>query len=319
MGNVLEAYCEGRARFAADPPEMIVASGPPFHNFLAASLLARRFRSRLVLEYRDEWSENPFDWVDKHPDNRRWEAWCLAQADLVIFTTQSQLDHQLGRFSLLERRRCVVIPNGWDPEDFQHFDGQTIDRSNGTITIGFFGNFGAMGDPSLFLSDLAGVLTARPRLRAKFRFRIVGQKTKLALALLRDFPFPECLSTEDQLPKARACREMMAVDYLLLLNPPELARYIQGKLFEYVRSGTRILVYGAGGEAEEIVRTCNAGTIVRPGDVASLAELLEQASTSLKQSSAAEEWLARHKRDRLAAVMIDALNSVAGGAELSRT
>ena len=46
----------GMQRLAADPPETILAFGPRFANFVAASYLARWSGARLALFYIDEWT-----------------------------------------------------------------------------------------------------------------------------------------------------------------------------------------------------------------------------------------------------------------------
>lgn len=310
MINVLQTYVQAVTHCRERQPEIIFASGPPFHNFLAASLLARRFRARLILEYRDEWSECPFEFVDKHPENRHWEAWCLTRADLVIFTTQSQLDHQVEQFPNLRRNHCLVVPNGWDPDDFK-VSRQSSEKPQGRVIVGFFGRLGAMGDPTNFLNVLAQVLSDRPGLRARFELRVFGQKTAAAEAALQRFRWKECLKLIDQVPKVEACKAMTEVNYLLLLNPPELDRYIPGKLFDYISSGTPIIVYGEGGEAAGIVKKCGAGIVVSPTDAQRLGDILENTPLSEVRSPLADSWLAEHTRERMAELAISALNRVA--------
>jgi glycosyltransferase involved in cell wall biosynthesis len=98
-------------------PALVMATGPPFHNFVVATLVARYFRCALVLEYRDEWTECPFHFVRLGPFDRRMECWCLRSEDRVILTTESQRVHLLKTFPEISPSDCVVIPNGYDADD----------------------------------------------------------------------------------------------------------------------------------------------------------------------------------------------------------
>lgn len=317
MPNALEVYRLGVRRWRDQPPALVVATGPPFHTFLSAALLARRFGARLVLDYRDEWSESPFEWVSHHPENRRWEAFCLRRADRVVFTTRSQLEHLLACFPGLDRDRCRVLPNGWDPGDLPapgEFAGGPGDgRDPGPIVLAFVGHFGSLGLPDDFLADLAAVLAEDPALRARFRFQVVGQKTGQAVQALERFAWPECLELVDQVPKPEACRRMAQASGLLLLNPPQLARYIPGKLFEYLATGTPILFYGEGGEVGSILAACKAGMLVPPGDRTRLGQVLATLATQRGRSGETEAWLARHTREGITADMLALFDQVVDG------
>ena len=73
-------------------PDIVVASSPTFSGFVAGYFISRRLKCPLVLDYRDEWSENPFQFVRKTAFGRAWEKRCLRHATKVIFTTESGCD-----------------------------------------------------------------------------------------------------------------------------------------------------------------------------------------------------------------------------------
>ena len=89
---------------------------------------------------------------------------------------------------------------------------------------------------------------------------------------------------------------------LLIINEPDLSRYIPGKLFDYIASRTPVLVYGDGGEVARIVRELGAGFVVQTDDVTALAQALLALSQSSVGSDPAlvTDWLARHTRERSA-------------------
>lgn len=317
--NALALYEEAATHIAPDEYGVILASGPPFLDFIAGLWLAQRTGWKLVLDYRDEWTETPFDFVATGGANRHWEMRCLERADLVIFTTVSQLAHAERQFPLLATRRSAVVHNGWEPSDFDN--APCVDRHGRTasITLAYLGNLGAMAAPDTFLDTLAEALAAHPELRVRLKLRLVGHKRPDALAKLRAFPYPDVIELIDPIPKAAACRMMREADGLLLLNPVGLARYIQGKLYEYIASGTPILVFGSGGEMNEIVASLCAGTAVDEGDSDGLARfLLGLHEHPPGNADVRNDWLASRERATLARTLYRELDALLGAPSEAR-
>lgn len=311
--NALGTFKEAKKAYGAAPPSTVMASGPPFHNFIAAALLARYFGAKLVLEYRDEWTECPFPFVEKHKANYQWESWSLSRADLVIFTTLSQLEHQTSVFPQLDARKCVVIPNGWDPDDFAGASAReaAVDPNKATVTLAYFGHLGAMGAPSELLTMLTKVLEAAPDLRHRLKVLFVGFKSPESLSQLSKFAYQDVVELLDQVPQTEACKMMSSVDALLLLNPPALNRYIPGKLYGYLASGTPVLVFGEGGEVATIVKKLRAGIVVSSSDASALEQALRdiQSHRSLVRLEM-ENWLQCRNRESLALQTLGILNQM---------
>lgn len=301
--NTLEVWRAARRAFADRRPEFVFATGPPFHTFVAAHLLAARFDVPLVLEYRDEWTECPFDFVQAGPHDRMWEARCLSAAWRVIFTTGSQLDRHVEAFPELDRARCIVIPNGWEAEDTPDTAGTMTDRPSGRRTIAFTGNLGDHTLPGGFLDCLAEAVARRPELAERFTVRFVGLRSRRAADQLAESAAREMIETTDQVSKREVTRIVREADGLLLLNPPALRRYVPGKLYEYLAAGRPVLVYGEGGEVGELVDRLRAGVVVEESDVTALIEALEWIAAQPPGPSISPEradWLAQHTREALA-------------------
>ena len=300
--TAIDSYLEARAVLDAEPPAVVMASGPPFHSFVAAYLAARRYRAPLVLVYRDEWTECPFPFVECGNADWRWQKRCLGAADLVIFTTESQRRHLERRLELTGDETWQVVPNGWDPDDAPRaLDGEPP-VARGPLTLTFAGALGDHTLPGAFLDTLAETLAKAPSLRPDLRIRFVGQKCDAATAQLRSFPFPDLLDCVDLVPKPEAGRAMRDAHGLLVFNSPAFERYLPGKLYEYIASTTPVLVYGEGGEIHSLVARLGAGLIVPSGDPKSLREAIERLRSWDRQAGrrVREEWLAGHTRDVLA-------------------
>lgn len=301
-------YAEQAIRVLKDrPPSVVLASGPPFFVFVAARFVARHFGAKLVLDYRDEWSECPFDFVSKGPDDRAWERRCLADAHAVLFTTQSHLQHQVRTFAELKPERAHLVPNGWEAADFSP-DGAPapLAQPSGIVRLAHVGNLAGHTPPHDLLRDLAALLQARPAWRDSLRLQLIGRRSPAADEAIRRFPFPQVLDVVDHVSKREANTRMQMADALVLIAVPDLQRYLPGKLFDYIAARRPVLVHGAAGEASDVVQRLGIGQLVQADPVATpdtLERQLQQlVTTSMTDAAdAVNTFLAEHRRDVLAA------------------
>lgn len=303
--NALQMVHATRKRFGASLPPTIVASGPSFLSFIAAYLLARACPEvRVVLEYRDEWTECPFDFVSKTPDDRRWESRCLARADQIIVTTESQRQHIGKVFGIRALDKCAVYPNGWEPA--MHVPSgipENVPHDRQVIT--FAGKLGGHTSPAAFLEAAAQVLAKRADLRAKLCFRFVGAKHADAVACLEKFPFPEMIESVPVVPLAVAQRLMHESAALILFHDQRFERYLPGKLYEYIASGAGILLLDDFGESSMILKQLDLGWSVPSHDVGRLGSVLEDIALRRRQvgfgsDRRLSEWLNEHTRGAIA-------------------
>jgi glycosyltransferase involved in cell wall biosynthesis len=308
------------ARFAIsslehDPPDVVLASGPPFFTFVAALLVARRFGAPLVLDYRDEWTECPFDFVSKDGNDRAWERRCLSAASAVLFTTKSHQRRQLEAFPNLNASKTHVVPNGWEPEDFVAL--QRDSRSNGdgsdTIRIAHVGNLSGHATPVDFLDSLAELFTTEPEWMSRLKIQFIGRRSITADKAIKSFAFPNVLEIIDHVGKREASRRMQESDVLLLIANPSLERYLPGKLFDYLAARRPVLVFGSKGESSELIDELHAGVLCPPGSGAALRDALLRLQNLdvSRRDLIVDHWLADHRREALASRAFGIIDTVA--------
>lgn len=300
-----------------DPPDVVLASGPPFFTFVSALFVARRFGVPLVLDYRDEWTECPFDFVSKGEHDRAWERRCLTHADGILFTTVSHLQHQLATFPELDSRKVHVVPNGWEPEDFgdQRRERPAADATGAaTLRLAHVGTLGRHTPPNEFLDALRRLLTERPEWASHITVQLIGRRSLSADEAIRSFGFPAVIEVIEHVGKSEANRCMQESDVLLLVARPDLERYLPGKLSDYVAARRPILVFGSRGESSELIEQLGVGVFCRSGSATALGDALvrlKNLDLSWNRDSV-DDWLREHRREALASrafSIIDALAS----------
>lgn len=294
-------------------PSVVLPSGPPFHNFAAGWMLSRLYRAPLVLDYRDEWTECPFDFVKAGNVDLVWERRCLQSAYAVAMTTDSFIAHALARFPQLDSDRVHKVMNGWEPADMPAPRPAALlpadEGSEQMIEIAYLGALGDHAPIAGLLAAAAELAAQAPALARRVVLRFVGDRSVKANLALDGFQYRDMLRLDAQVPKPQAMKIMQAAGALLIVNEPSLARYIPGKLFDYVASGSPIIVFGKGGEAARIVEELGAGIVIDSDTPGGLLDAVGRLSRGELRTDAvrAQQWLAAHTRQASATLMLDLL------------
>jgi len=301
--NVINCFRIALKELRDMKPSVIFASGPPFYTFISAYYLAKYFGCRNVIEYRDEWSENPFGFVEISNKDRIWEKKCLNYCDEVIFTTESQRIHQGEKFSIKDNRKFHVLPNGWEPDDF-FLCKEERGKNNKDIKISFIGNLGNHTLPEPYLSMFEKILDRNTQLKDRLILQFVGNKSNKAIYQIEQFKYKKNIVLIDNLPKPEANKLMKDSDGLIIFSDERFERYIAGKFYDYIASKTPVIVFGKKGEMIDVVNQIDAGYII-DNDI----DALELALMSLNKKKIGKEkiavWLKEHERKNIAKNIMD--------------
>lgn len=311
VSQTLNTYGETR-------PRVILASGPPFHSIVAALLLSELWDVPLVVDYRDEWTQNPMDFVETSNADVLWEKRVNRRAARVVLVSETQREHHVNAFQLPDTM-CSVVKNGWEPDDQNIGDAvlPTDIQRDDSIRLSFSGLLAAHTAPDEFLRTLHLMMMMQPGVCGRpLTLQFVGQQAKECTASLARhaaaYSHEMNILSFGPLPKAQAIAITKASDIVFLINPPHLARYIPGKLYEYVATGRPILVYGEGGEVERVINETKAGIVVPANDPVALRRAIERLVEQENWMGTPRlDWLERHRRAVQAEKMLRILNEVA--------
>ena len=132
-------------------PDYIIISGGPFGHFGITRFLKRKFRAKIILDYRDPFSNNSRfkTFFIKNAIKKAYERRFLKSADYLI--TVNNFCRQLLSKNFASER-IFVVENGFDDTTLELIDGERF--SDALIHIVYAGSFYSDRDPTLFLTQL---------------------------------------------------------------------------------------------------------------------------------------------------------------------
>jgi glycosyltransferase involved in cell wall biosynthesis len=272
---------------------LVLATFPPASAVSLALRVCRRTGTRFVLDLRDRWF-GPGGYDPLCPVNRwrhaRLERKAISRASAVVTISEAMAEAVAAEHGY-DRRRIIVIPNGYEREDgaWREPPGGEAGsprpdaRQAGSLVVSHVGTVIPRNRPDLFLQSV-GALAARGGLRDVV-FRFVGN---LSEDYVRATGLSAVVQTTGVVARAEAVEEMRRAGGLLLLTGAYVGRWgYNAKVFEYIRSGRPILCVEEepGSNDRKLLEQFAAGRsfFAMAGDPESLGEAVGRLCTWVKE------------------------------------
>jgi hypothetical protein len=236
-----------------------------------------------VLDLRDPMSQD--DYPHDPLVRRVWtsiERACMRHVSRVIFTAEATRRMYLERYpDLLTPEMCILIPNGYDEEDFADLQISApgpvpASRPIRLVHSGLI--YPLERDPRPMFSAV-GRLKKMGRLSAEkvqIIFRAPGAED-LYRKLLAERDIQDLIVLAPHIPYQQALQECAEVDGLLLFQAAKFDMQIPAKTYEYLRIGKPIFALTTHtGDTAALLHEVGGATIV---DIASEDEIYEGLST----------------------------------------
>jgi glycosyltransferase involved in cell wall biosynthesis len=261
-------------RLSRRADDVVFISGPPFSQFLLAALARLRPGTAVVLDYRDEWTTTGTEYeMSASPGAAALlERRLLAKAHIVTTATDEFKHALVRRFPSFDEQRIVVIPNGYDPEDFPaELPSPPTDR----FVLAYVGTVYRLTSARHFLAGLRLFHEREPDLARHLETRFVG---RIVATETKYFDGTEALGVRrlGYLEHERAIRELAASHAaLVLLDEIEGAsRMYPAKIFEIMHLERPCIALAPEGALTGLVRRCRAGEAIAPSDAPAIAAAL---------------------------------------------
>ena len=198
---------------------------------------------------------------------RKLEARAVRDASRILFTAASAIRIYRQRYSSLTADKCVLVPNGYDEDDFQNIPEpaalhRSTDRPLRLLHLGLL--YPAERDPRPFFRAIAR-LKSEGRISADsltIDLRASGYESLYA-DMLRETGVADIVHLLPPLPYREALRDAAQADALLLFQAANCDHQIPAKTFEYLRLRRPILALTSEtGDTAALLHSTGGATIL---------------------------------------------------------
>lgn len=307
------AIRKGKRILANSPHDAILSSAPPYTDHLIASTLAESAGLPLVLDYRDDWIDNPrhsypSSWHKNRASLQEKRVISTAKSIVSINSViQANIRSRIGNGPTDTSHH--VIPHGFDPDDFR--DAVEVD---GRRMILFFGGiFYDAQQPDTFLRGLKCFFDQNPAAREHVVATFAGYLPDSAVELVSILELSNVVDHRGYMTHEDLIQELQKADVLWMTIGKQAGSegISTGKLYEYLGSRKPILGLIPEGVAKKTLVEYEASYIVEPDDVNGVAVAIYNLYRQWESGTLPvppEAFVTLFNRKRLAAKLANVLN-----------
>ena len=264
-GFVIPATMKGIHLCRKHRLNVVIVTVPDFSSIIAATIVTKVTRARLILDYRDPWTNHrteypkPFGrWL-----SRFFERTAIRHATATVVCTDIMRDNFVRAFGDIAPSYVEVIHNGF--EDYEERSRKRFDADRTTMI--YAGNFHGRRRLSVIALAMAEMAHSGDIAPDNFRFHIFSQLGREDYALMDRFGVRDLIEVHKPVPYHEIKKIMSAADILFLPSGDEVAYAIPYKFFDYLSVRRPILAVAP--------RASSIGCLMRQIDCGELAEFGE--------------------------------------------
>ena len=248
--------------------DLILTTFPIATAILIGLVLHRLTGKPWVVDLRDSMTEDDYPRDERtRLVYRKIESQAIRYGSLFLFTAISTIDMYLKRYPGLRKEKCILLPNGYDEEDFRDLPSAPAgpaarDRPLRLLHAGLI--YPEERDPRPFFQALSrlkreGTIDAT-RLQIDLR---ASSEEDYYEKHLRELDIDDLVNLLPPVPYQQALREAASADALLLLQGVTCNHQIPAKTYEYLRLRRPILALTTHeGDTAALLRDAGGATIV---------------------------------------------------------
>ena len=252
--------------------DAILSTFPISTAILIGFLLHRLSGKPWIVDLRDSMTE---DGYPKDPTERRVRLWiernAVRHASRIIFTADATRRMYLDRYPELSRDRCLVIPNGYDEEDFASLTERPPTPILPAQLVSLLHTglvYPEERDPRPFfqaLSRLKQENTISPR-TLRIVFRAAGSED-LFQQIVNALGISDLIEFQPHVPYRQALQECADADGLLIFQAANCDHQIPAKAYEYLRLHKPLFALTSySGNTAALLNEAGGSTIVNLAD-----------------------------------------------------
>lgn len=285
--------------------DLIFVSAPPFSTVNLAVQLKKEFNIPLVIDYRDLWYGYHFAFYPTpfHKSIiKKMERIALTAADKIVVTNRRIKEKILEYYKFLSFNDIVIIPHGFDPEDFEKAREEKKETNKMLIT--YSGIFYENITPKYFLQAFSEILKEHPEIASDIELHFLGLLRKENKKLISKLKLEKFVVDYGYLNHLDVISKLKKSDVLwMMIGKGKNADTISsGKLFEYFGARKPIIACLPDGALKTLAIEYKASFISEPDDVQKIKENIINVYNLYRMNQLPEpnqEFVEKYRRDYL--------------------
>ncbi|OGU77461.1 MAG: glycosyl transferase family 1, partial [Ignavibacteria bacterium RBG_16_34_14] len=296
--------------------DAIYVTIPPFSSFFYLRKLKKEFDVPILVDYRDLWYGSYFAFYPTpiHKTiHKRMEYLSLKAVDKIIVTNRKIKEKQIKNYKFLTFNDIVIIPHGFDPQDFENV--QPEPKFNDRMIVTYSGIFMEYNTPKYFLRAFKKLVIERPDIALKIQLNFVGYLGKENKALVTKLNLEEFVKEFGYMNHKEAVKKIISSDILWLMigKKRNINAILPGKLLEYMGSQKPIIGCVPDGVAKMTLDEYGASFMTEPDDIDGIKNTLIKVYELYKKNGLPkpdENLLQKYRRDVLTEQLTKQLQSI---------
>jgi glycosyltransferase involved in cell wall biosynthesis len=274
-----KAYKKALEILSKEQFDCIFITGPPFSQFDVFQSLKKVHNIPLILDYRDLWFESYFafyptpfhKYVHKKKEYR-----ALKEADIIVATNRKLKEKLLNTFPFLTFNDVVIIPHGFDKEDFYGIARQ--DKPNKKMVLMYSGIFMVYSTPKYFLQAFKQLAMERTDIASNIELHFVGYLRKENQKIISKLNLQSFVKDHGYVSHSEAVSKLFSADVLWFMvgKRKSIEAILPGKIYEYIGSKKPIIACVPEGAAKMAVNDYKASFITEPDNVDQIKNTIAQ-------------------------------------------
>lgn len=255
--------------------DVIFATAPPFTDFLIAKELSDKNNVPYVIDYRDSWTDNQFHYFPTpfHKSKSiKLENELLRTSASAIVISRHAKEMLLKRYKFLSYDDVVIIPHGYDSEDFEESKHIGVDKNSFVITHS--GVFQDNRTPKYFFKAIQKLIKKNPEISKYLKVRLVGMMRKSHIKMITRYKLENIVSTVGFVNHKESVNYLFSSDVLWLMLNDDIRT--PGKLWEYFGSKKPIIATIPDGSMKQLSNQYKASISTNPKDVEEISLAIEK-------------------------------------------
>ena len=252
IGWYFDSINIGKKIFEENKIDAIFSSAPPYTTHLIAKNLALLNNLPWIADFRDPWTDRFYNY-----ENKRW--WITSKLDKVlensVINSAQKCVTVSKEISRSFKGDFKVIQNGYDEEDFLNV---YPNKEEENVVIRYLGTMTKSQNPKNFFEAISNLNYNQ----SKYKVELIGNIHPDVKVYIQNQGFEKFVEFISYVDHSEAIQKMVNSHFLLLVIPNTAKNkgIVTGKLFEYIRSMSKIIMIGPlDSDAAEIINNTSSG------------------------------------------------------------